>query len=102
MPTVNKIITPIQCEKCSKLFADIIRKREHIEQNTTTSTSSTINAKSVNVEELKTELRCRVFFMHFCPGTMTTHAESINSDLQRGLERRLRHTTLKRTEPVSH
>ena len=32
------------------------------------------------------------FFMHFCPGTMTTHAESINSDLQRGLGRRLRHT----------
>ena len=30
--------------------------------------------------------------MHFCPGTITTHAESINSDLQRGLERRLRHT----------
>ena len=28
-------------------------------------------------------------FIHFCPGTMTTHAESINSDLQRGLERRL-------------
>ena len=33
-------------------------------------------------------------FMYFCPGTMTTHAESINSDLQRGLDRRLRHTTL--------
>ena len=32
------------------------------------------------------------FFMHFCPGTMTTHAESINSDLQRGLDRRLQHT----------
>ena len=32
------------------------------------------------------------FFMHFCPGTMTTHTESINSDLQRGLDRRLRHT----------
>ena len=30
-------------------------------------------------------------FMHFCPGTMTTHAESINSDLQRGLDRRLQH-----------
>ena len=29
------------------------------------------------------------FYMHFCPGTMTTHAESINSDLQRGLDRRL-------------
>ena len=28
-------------------------------------------------------------FMHFCPGTITTHAESINSDLQRGLDRRL-------------
>ena len=26
-------------------------------------------------------------FMHFCPGTMTTHARSIHSDLQR-----LRHT----------
>ena len=25
---------------------------------------------------------------------MTTHAESINLDLQRGLDRRLRHTTL--------
>ena len=38
----------------------------------------------------------RIFFLflHFCPGTMTAHAESINSDLQRGLDRRLRHTTL--------
>ena len=33
-----------------------------------------------------------VFFMHFCLGMMTTHTESINSDLQRGLDRRLRHT----------
>ena len=32
------------------------------------------------------------FFMRFCPGTMTTHAELINSDLQRGLGTRLRHT----------
>ena len=32
-----------------------------------------------------------IFFMHFCPGTMTTHVESINSDLQLGLDRRLRH-----------
>ena len=31
------------------------------------------------------------FFMRFCPGTITTHAESINSDLQRGLDRSLRH-----------
>ena len=31
------------------------------------------------------------FVVHFCPGT-TTHAEPINSDLQRGLDRRLRHT----------
>ena len=45
-------------------------------------------------------------FMHFCPGTMTTHAESINSDLQRGLDRRLRHTqhrTQNRTsEPLKY
>ena len=44
-----------------------------------------------------------IFFMHFCPRPMTTHAESINSDLQRGLDRRLRHThnIEHRTEPVS-
>ena len=30
--------------------------------------------------------------MHFCPGTMTTHAELINSDLQCGLF--TTHTTL--------
>ena len=40
-------------------------------------------------------------FMHFCPGTMTTHAESINSDLQRGLERRLRHTQQNHLAKVS-
>ena len=42
--------------------------------------------------------------MHFCPGAMTAQAESINSDLQRELDRRLRHThNIKhRTEPVSH
>ena len=33
-----------------------------------------------------------IFVMHFCPRTMTTQAESINSNLQRGLDRRLRHT----------
>ena len=32
------------------------------------------------------------FYAFFCPGTMTAHAESINSDLQRGLDRRLLHT----------
>ena len=31
-------------------------------------------------------------FMHFYPETMTTQAELINSDLQRGLDRHLRHT----------
>ena len=34
-----------------------------------------------------------LLFYAFCPGTITTHAESINSDLQRGQDRRLRHTT---------
>ena len=32
-----------------------------------------------------------IYFCILCPGTMTTHAESISSDLQRGLDRRLRH-----------
>ena len=42
------------------------------------------------------------FFMHFCPGTMTNHAESINSDLQRGLDRSFTtHNIEHRTEPVS-
>ena len=36
----------------------------------------------------------KFFYAIFCPGTMTNHAESINSDLQRGLDRRLRHTTV--------
>ena len=41
-------------------------------------------------------------FTHVYPGTMTTHAESINSDLQRGLDRHFTtHTTEHRTEPVS-
>ena len=31
-------------------------------------------------------------FMHFCPGTITTQVKSINSDLQLGLDRHLRHT----------
>ena len=35
----------------------------------------------------------RFLYAFFCPGTMTTHAESIHSDLQRGLDRRLRHIT---------
>ena len=34
-----------------------------------------------------------LFFL-FLTGTMTTHAKSINSDLQRGLDRCLRHTIL--------
>ena len=39
------------------------------------------------------DICCKPFVLCiFCPGTMTTHAESIDSDLQRGLNRRLRHT----------
>ena len=41
--------------------------------------------------------------MHLCPGTMTTHAESINSDLQRGLDRRSRHTQQNRiSKPLKY
>ena len=59
---------------------------------------------SLNVEELKLRRHTdkNVFVQRFCLGTMTTHAESINSDLQRGLDRRLRHNIEHRTEPVSH
>ena len=35
---------------------------------------------------------CFFLFMHFYPGTITTQVESINSDLQLGLDRHLRHT----------
>ena len=42
------------------------------------------------LEQLSTNF-LKNLFIHFCPGTITTHAESINSDLQRGLDRRLRH-----------
>ena len=41
------------------------------------------------------------FFMLFCPGTMTTHAESINADLQTFTTRTALNTELK-TEPVRH
>ena len=37
-------------------------------------------------------LRCLSSGVSVCPGKMTTHAESINSDIQHGLDRRLRHT----------
>ena len=30
--SVNKIITPIKCKKCSELLADIFRYREHFNQ----------------------------------------------------------------------
>ena len=44
-----------------------------------------------------------VFFMHFCPGTMTTHAESINSDhTARTGQAFTTHNIEHRTEPVSH
>ena len=38
-------------------------------------------------------LRPQIMIIYnFCPGTMTTHTESINSDLSHELDRRLRHT----------
>ena len=39
--------------------------------------------------------------MQFCPGTMTTHAESINSDLH-NIDNNDTHNIEHRTEPVSH
>ena len=49
-----------------------------------------------------------LFFMHFCQRTMTTHAKSINSDLQRGLDSvdwtdvYDTHNIEHRTEPVNY
>ena len=74
-----------QCEDTS-IFVEQVTRLWHM-----------LNVKSINYGT-----RFFLIFMHFCPGTMTTHA--INSDRQRGLDRRLRHThnIAHRTEPVSH
>ena len=57
------------------------------------------NAKTIYMDNTKEKLSTFSFTWElfllcflFCPETMKTHAESINSDLQRGLDRRLRHT----------
>ena len=42
--------------------------------------------------DLSFHITCNYVFLHFSPGTKTKPTESINSDLQRGLDRRLRHT----------
>ena len=85
----------------------ILTNRKHSENPTTINLIFTNQKNSVqNTTALEvglsdfhklilTVLKARFFLfflMQFCPGTMTTHAKSINSDLQRGLERRLRHT----------
>ena len=48
----------------------------------------TDTSTSTSAQKIKAIKRRNIcfFYMHFCPGTMTTHAESINSDLQRGLD----------------
>ena len=50
-----------------------------------------ISSNAVEYQWTGTTVTFFILFMHFCPGTITTHAESINSDLQRGLDRRIRH-----------
>ena len=50
---------------------------------------------SLGLSQIISEPTFFLFFIYaFLSRTMTTHAESINSDLQRGLDRHLRHTTL--------
>ena len=43
----------------------------------------------IGLNAFRTILYCPIIFLYafFCPGTMTTQGESINSDLQRGLDR---------------
>ena len=56
-----------------------------------------------NLHHLRRHRGTRFFFYSFlCPGTTTTHADSINSDLQRELDRRLRHTTLNTEQRLIH
>ena len=62
-----------------------------------------IGQKTVLHDRVLREIQ--IFLMHFCPGTMTTHAESISSHLQRGLTGQTFYDTQNiehRTEPVSH
>ena len=49
---------------------------------------------------MRQNISCQIliFLCIFCPGKMTTHAEPINSDIQRGLEIRLRHNIVHRRE----
>ena len=80
-----------------KRFSDVLSFFSHFYK--------TIRYSSENINiMIATQYFFRNIFMHFCPGTMTTHAESINSDLQCGLDKYLRHThnIEHRTEPVSH
>ena len=51
------------------------------------------NTKNCNCRDKETFPITRKL-SHFCAGTMTTQAESINSDQQRVLNRGLRHTIL--------
>ena len=44
------------------------------------------------MEKVYTIWQKTFLFYAFSPGTMATHADSINADLLRGLDRRLRHT----------
>ena len=54
--------------------------------------SKPASSEPASSESASSEPASRYFLMHFCPGTMAAHAEPINSDLQRGLGRRLRYT----------
>ena len=47
--------------------------------------------RDIDVNHIFKLLFLFILFIHFYPGTLTTHAESINSDLQGELDRRLRH-----------
>ena len=76
------------------------RKSQKIEMDIEISDNNN-EAQTIGKEKEEISLRksSRYFYAFFCPGTMTTHAESINSDLQTFTT----HNNIEhRTEPVSH
>ena len=76
---------------------ELLREKEQDVSNPKLPFITTFNRTLPNIREKI------YFFMHFCPGTITTHAESINSDLQ--IYWTYVYDTYNiehRTEPVSH
>ena len=93
VPLFDPTVIDIDLNKSTKIQSYIEKQYMHSSPekgNTNITDEKTTTDKIIMQNEL--QINIVIFFMQFCPGTVTTHAESINSDLQRGLDRRLRRT----------